>query len=318
MSKLLSNLLIRAKLHGGDGDDSEGEAVGSGNDDRVAFLNGISDNVDRERGEELADVNSDGSTSKFQAPAGEGDDAEAQAAAEQQAADDARAAAEAEAAAAASVETNAEAEAAVSAERIRQQADEYLAEAKRTRDELAVRAAQAPKEEVEDPLIQAARALQMGTEEEAVAALRKLTAQPAVDPLDMQRKIDERLSFKEAFSKFNEDYKDVMSDPRLRKMAEEADAAQIRAGDRRPYEVRFKVIGDDIRGWVNSKAAPANAANDMGNKERKKAGAPAAPPVASGKHVPVVEDEKEESVSDVIGAMAKQRGGPQWMNSTSR
>jgi hypothetical protein len=44
--------------------DSE-EAVGTGNDDRIARLNAIADQTDSERADEFANVNDDGTTEPF-------------------------------------------------------------------------------------------------------------------------------------------------------------------------------------------------------------------------------------------------------------
>lgn len=324
-NKVVKNLLTRAKLWLGSGENDGEEVIGTGNDARVALLNSIGDNADRERGEEFNDINDDGSTSQFTAPAPL-EDAEADAEAESNATELARLAAEQEA--------NEQAAGAAPTKIVRKingqeveitddmivraqkvaAADAYLAEAKRLRDEQAQVVKPAPVGN-DDDLASIARAIQMGTEEEAVAALRKLqTKNPSTD--DFTRKVDERLTFKAAYSQFCDEFKDIVSDPRLKKMAEDADNEMLANGDSRPYAERFAQIGNDLRTWKNNGVVQSKAGAQ--SKEERKAAAPSAPKVASGKHATAVEEETEESVSDVIGKMAAQRGGPQWMNGAGR
>lgn len=323
-NEIVKNLLIRAKLRLGDGDDESGEAVGTGNDARVALLNSIGDSADRERGEEFNDVNDDGTTSAFETSPAPEEDPEEVAAREAEATELARIQAEQEAVE--QVATPAKIVRKVNGQDmeisddllVRAQkiaaADQFLAEAKRLRDEQAGHKA-APVEEVDD-LASIARAIQMGTEEEAVAALRKLQVKsPSSD--DFSHKIDERLSFNAAYSQFCSEFQDIVSDPRLKKMAEEADIDLINKGDTRPYAERFAQIGKELREWKTGGTAPVAKA-EVQNKVERKAAAPVAPKTASSKHVSAVEEETEESASDVISKMAAARGGPQWMSNASR
>jgi hypothetical protein len=336
MNKLLWKLLTGAGLNmyatddtGGGGGAEGGEAVGSGNDARVAMLNSIGDNADRERGEEFQEFDDAGNVTDFTAPPPvvAEEDAEAIAAA-------AEAQAEADRAAAEQAALTSEAppqkimrkvngeeieitdDLLVKAQKIAS-ADTYLAEAKRLRQNLAT---QKPSEQdvsstaVETDLASIVRAIQMGTEEEAIEAVRKLVPKgPSSD--DLARKIDERLTFNDAYTKFQNDYADIMADPILRSLAEQRDAALVKQGDARPYYERFKDSGDYVRSWRETVASPkqVDAAPAVTKLERK-AAAPAVPKAAMGKSAQAVQEEKEESASDVIAAMARQRGGPQWMN----
>lgn len=323
LSNFAQNVLFRATLRMGDGDEDDGgEAVGTGNDARVALLNSIGDNADRERGDEFADVEDDGSTSQFAKPAPTEVDEEDEAAAQAEATEAARLAAEQAAA-----ETDAPAkivrkvngqdleitdELLVKAQKIAA-ADQYLAEASRIRNEAKGTAPAEQEITVDDDLASVARAIQMGTEEEAVAALRKLIPKgPSVD--DFSRKIDERLTFNTAYAAFCTDYKDIMGDPRLRKLAEDEDAALTKAGDTRTYAERFTAIGEGLRKWKQ----PEAAADPLAVKEARKAAAPSVPKAAGGKHATAVEEEKEESASETIAKMAQSRGGPQWLNGAAR
>lgn len=329
MSKLLMQLL-HSRLMSPDGSDADGggEALGTGNDARVALLNGISDGVDRSREEELADVNDDDTTTAFKAPAAEEEDAEAIAAREAEETESARleaeqkaAAAEAAPAAKRKFKVNGreieltEDEITARVQKV-ESADSYLAEAKRLRDEAAQQnkqpSAQVDAAQVDDDLA-LARAIQMGTEEEAVAALRKIkSAGPSPD--DLNRTVDARLSFKEAIGKFNSEYEDIVTDKVLHSLAQQRDQELLAAGDTRSYLERYRAIGNDLRAWKQSLTAqPTNDANLQSDKLTRKAAAPAAPKAAAGKTQTSVEEEKEESTSDVIAKIAAARGGPQWM-----
>ena len=304
------------------GGDNTSGAIGTGNDARVALLDALGDANDRGRADELANVNDDGTTEQFVAPTPD----ESTGDQEQQQFDQLRTQELAEESIAHTpneriirkingVETEITDELIAKAQKIGA-ADVYLAEAKRLREQLAQPAPQKPVQ-VEDDLAEVARAIQMGTEEEAVAALRKLTSRsPSQD--DLSRKIDERLIFNEAYGKFCTEFSDIVGDPRLHRMAQDADTDLIRRGDTRSYAERFTAIGNDLRAWVNSKAAPATASEQRADKVERKAAAPSVPKATGGKHVVQSEQEEDESPSEVIRRMAERRGGPQWMNGGSR
>ncbi len=332
----------------GDGGDtgtgpSGGDVIGTGNDARIALLNSIGDQYDNIRAEDLADINDDGSTSPFSA---EEEDAEAVAAREEAETEAARLAAEQEAAAAPTTQmitrkvngkdvTLPLEEWLVRAQKV-EAADEYLQDAARQRKELQ-RNDQPPtppvvkqgptKEEiaaqqnVERRAL--ARAIQMGTEEEAVAALEKLqnmVKTPTLTVEDVGRVADERLKFNTAINWFADKYKDLTSNPQLYSMVIEREAALVRSGDRRPYAERYAAVGDEIRTWRDDLIASATPAPSTTNppiasldaKRAAKAAAPKAPTSASTKAAPVTQEEEDESASSVIAAMAKARGGPQW------
>lgn len=336
ISKLLKFLLMSAMpLYATDDEgggaavnEDTGEALGTGNDARVSMLDRIADSADREREEEFADiVDADkGITEKFVAPALDDPEAEQQridAEAEQvraKAAEDAEAAAAGQTPVLPTIKVNGQ-EVQLTPELIEKaqkigSADVYLAEAARKKNEAAaVRTEVAPPTQEVD-LRDLARSLQMGTEEEAVAALQKLTkVGPSQD--DITRTIDDRLSFTTAISKFQEEYKDIVADPVLLALAETADN-QLRAkGDTRGYYDRFAAIGSDLRKWVSSKTAASGTqqaeAEASADKVARKAAATKSLPVAGVKTATSVQEEKEESPSEIIARMAASRGGPQWM-----
>lgn len=308
------------------------DVVGTGNDERIARLNAIADQADSERADELADVNDDGTTAPFKPDVEAAADTEA----DPPAAPPTDTPAEPPAERKFRIKVNGreieltEAELLARASKI-EAADEYLRRAK----ESAAAAAPAPtapagptpeelqrlQDEEDRALV---RAIQMGTEEEATAALRKLRAQASASPSlsrdDVSRTIDERLAFNTAIERFSTEYKDVWSDPVLKKIALDRDAFLIQQGDRRTYWERYAEIGEEVRTWkqqlVQQSVQQAQpAAPSMAEKQERKVSAPKVPVAANAKAKPArVEDEEiDDTPSSVIANMAKSRGGPQWM-----
>jgi len=205
-------------------------------------------------------------------------------------------------------------------------ADQYLAEAAKIRNELEARKLPDKTDadlqtQSDEEALALARAIQMGSEEEAVAAIRKITSlanvQKGPSNDDLARTIDERLTFNEALSKFNNEYSDLVSDKFLHKMVLDRDSELIAQGDRRSYYERYKEIGDEVRGWVKQ-FKPAETTKQETDKTQvdkvaRKADAPTVPNAAGGKTVNSTEEEKEETASEVIAGIAAARGGPQWM-----
>ncbi len=332
---LLSMLLACGAVRGDGGDDNvnsegiqvneNGEVIGNNNDSRVSILDRIADNADQLRGEEfvnIVDIDK-GITEPFMVQNAEGD---------QQTLEDNEAAAALEAAEAASVGQTALPKIKVNGQEVDltpdmiakaqkiAAADVYLAEAAKLRNDLAKQAAPAQPAAVPDQsedLVALARAIQMGSEEEAVDALRKLQKPQGPSQDEVARTIDERMNFHNALNKYRENYADIVSDPVLNKLAQQRDEEFLRAGDNRPYYERYAAIGDELRSWVASKGGqtqqkpPAVAAQT--SKEARKAAAASTPNTASVKSPSPPQDEGEESVQDVISKMAAARGGPQSM-----
>lgn len=339
--RLFARLYRKPAEEGGDAgepavDSSAGSgAIGTGNDDRVAMLARINDANDRANADELADVTDEGKTVPFVAPIDEEADPAIEATTEEEVpvVEETLPVAEPKKF---KLKVNGkeieltEEEVIARAQKV-ESADEYLALAKRaatptettpkpaapTQEEL--RAAQ----ELEDRAI--VRAIQMGTEEEALAAIQKLTARqarPSITADDVSLVIDQRLVFNEAISQFRKDFADVANDPILNQLALQRDDALVEAGDRRPYGERYKQIGEELRAWKESLVPKPTAAVDdpvkdtsMADKKAKKDSAPKTPTAATAKVKQVVPEEEdgEEDPSIVIRNMQKQRGGPAWM-----
>jgi hypothetical protein len=316
---------------------SGADVIGTGNADRLAALDRINDANDRARADELQDVNDDDTTVAFVAPVdpdaanGEGSDTNLNGGDEvvPKAVELVPPVAAVPKIKVNGVEVDLTPELIEKAQKIAS-GDKYLEEAViKAKTPLTV----VPKEESPPPPSQEdveaelarqdladARAIQMGTEEEAVAALRRIRSRQVQGPTaeDIGRIADERLTFNAALKWFNTEYKDLVSDPRLHAMVLREDHRLVtELKDGRPYEERYKAIGDDIRAWRDSMAPkpadpPAPAADPLKAKEERKAAAPKAPVAANTKAKPAVDDDDtDETPGSVIAKMAASRGGPQ-------
>lgn len=166
------------------------------------------------------------------------------------------------------------------------------------------------------------RALQMGTPEEAVAALRKIRASTGISRQDVETTVSERLKFETALTQFRTDYKDVVSDPFLNSLVVQRDKQLLDAEPNLSYSERYKRVGDEVRAYRDDmvkRFAPAvvpppPAVDPLKVKLEKKQAAPQAPAVAAVRSAaPPKEEDGEEDPRSVIAQMAKSRGGPGWL-----
>lgn len=306
-----------------------GEIVGTNNDARLALLDKIADQNESERAEELAHVNDDDTTEPFkiETKPDENEEEKTESLPEEK---------KEEAPRKFKLKIDGEEleltedEVIARAQKV-SAADKYLAEAAAARRaalaETETKPAGPSAEEIqrqqdeEDRAL--VRAIQMGTEEEATAALRKLREQASrstsITPDDVARTIDQRLSFNEAVSMFRKDFSDIASDPYLNKMAIDMDSQLLEAGDRRSYSERYAEIGKKIRAWKESlvaKTEDSSTTTTLADKQQRKEAAPKVPVTASAKTTkPPEEDDQDDDPSTVIAKMRQQRGGPQWMRS---
>jgi hypothetical protein len=156
------------------------------------------------------------------------------------------------------------------------------------------------KPEVEEDDLALARALQMGSEEEAAKVIKKMRERPTLSEGDVVRKIDERLTFQSSVQRFQTEYPELFSDPNFSKLVAMKDEELVKQGDARPYYERYKAIGDEMRAWIG-KVKPES------KKEERKASITTLK-VASGRKVEASDEDEEQSTSDTIASMAKARG----------
>jgi hypothetical protein len=306
--------------------DSE-EAVGTGNDDRIARLNAIADQTDSERADEFANVNDDGTTEPFTVEAQQTEEEQEEEGVQAEAAPtDAEAPAKKYRLKVNGRELELTEEELIARAQKIEAADEYLRQAAEAKRRLEQPSAADPKviqRHQDDEDLALVRAIQVGTEQEAVAALRKLreqssSARPSLSRDDVSRTIDERLAFNTAIDRFSTEFNDVWTDPILKKLAFDRDAQLLKEGDTRTYWDRYEQIGGEIRSWRQSLTPAAKQDASMAERQERKASAPKVPTAtASVKSKPAKaeEDDTDDSPSSVIAAMAQRRGGPQWMRS---
>jgi len=305
----------------------DGDVIGTGNDARVAMLNKIGDNNDEVRADELANVNDDDTTEPFTPePKAEAEDEIEAAPAEETPPAEEPAPVQKVKIKVNGKELELTQEELIARAQKVESADQYLAEAKKKIQPVVEPAKAKPSAEelqrLQDEEDRAlVRAIQMGTEEEAAAALRKLrqqttSARPSITPDDVNRTIDERLAFTKAIEAFQSEYSDVVTDPYLNKLALDRDSELLAQGDSRPYLERYREIGNVLRAWKGTlvKAPEPTTTKTLDEKQQRKASAPKAPVAASAKTTaPEPETDDDETPHDVIRNMAKSRGGPQWM-----
>jgi len=190
-------------------------------------------------------------------------------------------------------------------------ADEKFQEAARMRREAeelrgAEERRQPPEQGAGDDLdpVALVRAIQMGTEEEAAEALRKVMKQRPSLEADANV-IDDRIRQIQAFERYKTEFSDIFNDPDLQQMAFARDHALVKAKDTSSYWDRYSKIGTELRAKFGKK--PDTAAEDKVQRKAevvtlKRANARQAAPA---------EPDQEESPSAVIASMAKARGQTQ-------
>jgi hypothetical protein len=201
-------------------------------------------------------------------------------------------------------------------------ADRYLAEKKREADlllaetrlkleQLSVTTDVAP--EVSDEDLELVRALQVGDEYTAAKALRarlarQTTTQPAISMDAVAAKVKDDLEHANATKWFAQEYKDVVTDPKLMMIANQLDAdfRKMDQAEKRvtPYMDRYRAIGEEVRKWKGTSP-------EFTEKVKRKAETLKTLPQASMKSGSVVEDDdnmsEEEYHQKAIQETARRR-----------
>lgn len=142
-----------------------------------------------------------------------------------------------------------------------------------------------------------ARALQMGSEEEAAGVIRQIRSQ-AVNPGQIAGMVEMITSG----NWFRQEYPDVFADPWLQKIALDEDERMVKSGDRRAYKERYKAIGDKLREWKGTQAAAVQ------EKIAKKADLKVVPRADVRNAPQAAEDADGPTDAQFIAAEAKRRG----------
>lgn len=185
-------------------------------------------------------------------------------------------------------------------------ADDYIKQAAQL-----YKATKEPKEPAPEPKAPAsveeddaalARAIQTGTEQEAVAAIQKLRARPSVPTDDVLRIVNTQLAISEANRKFESEYADIVKDPYLLALVQTELHKRIQAKDQRSYQENLFEIGESLKAW---KASFVPASAQVQEKQARKATVtviPTAAARAAGKT-----EDKPETPAEIIAELAKQR-----------
>lgn len=190
-------------------------------------------------------------------------------------------------------------------------ADQYLAAASEALRSSALAhtgvqpsAKPAAEPEVEQDDLALVRAIQMGTEEEAVKALRQIRARPSATPDDLGKIVDERLNFQSAVREFASQYPAIVSNPLLSKMASMRDSEMIASGDKRGYAERYKDIGEELTEKLNLPRKQEETPDKLARKVETRT-----PPKAAARQAPRrQEGDEDDSTTSVVAKMAKARG----------
>jgi len=157
------------------------------------------------------------------------------------------------------------------------------------------------------------QAMRTGTDEEATFAAQQwqqeIRQKATVPDAALRAYVNDAMDFRSSADWCKSEYSDLFADATLGAMFADRDERQVRANDKRPYRERYKEIGEELRTWRNSLTKSSPAPTQTLESKREKKAAVATPTSAAVKDVrPVVEDETEDNVSDVIANMAKKRG----------
>lgn len=273
-------------------------ATGTGNDARLRMYDSIADNADAARAEEFDDLDGE-------MPQGEEVREEDAEEVELQAADTQ----EEPAPRMLTLKINGrevqmtEAEVIARAQKI-EAADEYLKSAAavhRTAQQLAPSPPRdEPRQADFDPLA-IARALQMGTEEEAAAAISALV-RPSVTPDDVLAKVDAKLQFREKQAEIERAHADILNHAVLGSVFRQRLTALAAASPDLTLEEGYGQVAESMK----RDFAPMLETRAPQSKAERKAQM-ATVPSAAGRQQSSVDDEPDDAPEAVIAAMAKAR-----------
>lgn len=150
-----------------------------------------------------------------------------------------------------------------------------------------------------------ARAIQLGSDDEARAAISKLRNGGRVDDQSITSMIDARIEFREAAAWVQSTYKDLLEDPVLGGIFMQKEAEARGAGDKRSYRDLYTEIGDGLRKWKEGLVPKQNPIQDKNDRKATVTVIPTANAVA-----PVNRDEvdpDEADAGDTQAFIAEQR-----------
>lgn len=112
-----------------------------------------------------------------------------------------------------------------------------------------------------------ARAIQLGSDDEARAAISKLRNGGRVDDQSITSMIDARIEFREAAAWVQSTYKDLLEDPVLGGIFMQKEAEARAAGDKRSYRTLYTEIGDGLRKWREGLVPKQDTTQDKNDRK---------------------------------------------------
>jgi hypothetical protein len=188
--------------------------------------------------------------------------------------------------------------------------EQRLIEATRLLREAEQRAKPQPSQDVASPQTpvvdsQILEAIRYGDDNQAAEALKQLTTQiaglvPTATPNDIRAIVAREVSAQEALTRFKTEYKDVIEDPYLAKLAVQLENENLMRGDTRSDYERFQEIGNKLREWRGT-----TQSTGLEEKREKKASIHLVQPAAGRQ--PAKPVEKEPTASELIEEIRKSR-----------
>lgn len=146
-------------------------------------------------------------------------------------------------------------------------------------------------------------AIQHGDEQQkAYAEQLKKERQDAI-PEQIAANVMSQIEAKSAADWFATEFKDIVQDPYLMRLAIEAENDAMKAGDTRPPKERFKQFGETLRAWKGGNATQDGLAQKQEHKAQKVVSLQSASVKKSAPQEP-----KPKTTNDVIEEMRKARG----------
>lgn len=184
--------------------------------------------------------------------------------------------------------------------RIKREAEEYAAQVKASTDQVLM---------ADD--IDLARRIREGSEEEAAEAIKILKGREQATPEQIASVVETRVrnqvNLERDFEWFKTEFKDIVSDPHLKALADAEDARMLAAGDTRPDRERWaeagKVVRDKLTEWRGGSAQPASIPEEKREKKKNITNIQAA---NIRKESP--ETTKPKTQAEIIEEMRKRRG----------
>jgi len=193
-------------------------------------------------------------------------------------------------------------------------ADQYLHDAKQAARTAVTQAPSSPDEQaspdkgrVRELFSRALMGEEQAVDELAATLTRGLSGNVTPDVLRaVDERVDGRLTFRDAFSKFERDYKDEWNDPDWRDFMQSEDAKLAESNPRMPFDERLRMVGEKARRMRGGRS-PVVSAQKLAEKDARKVKV-RIPPAASGRRVESESEDEDEDVGSVIQDMAKSRG----------